>query len=319
LAGTALPSVTIGLVPRERFSYAARALTRIFETAAVDFQLVVVDCDTPRTYWQQIEVLIAGRPNVEVLRADRYLLPNESRNLVTQAASGEYTCMIENDVLVSPGWLTRLLETAVECDADAVAPFLMERNEMQHHFDAAMGQIEHREGANGRELRIEPLAGPEALEAMTSPRPIEMAECHCLLFRTDVLRRMPPFDGRFYMNEFIDTSLALHQAGAKLVFEPRSRVTFMPPPPVEPAERDFYLSRWDFESAMRSHRLLKEKWGLAALPAGLDTPDSTAFLHDRHHQLSLWQWRRYLIRTRWKWPLGRVKRYLLRGFGAPST
>ena len=40
---TSAPSVTIGVVPRERFSLAAEAIERIVEHTSVPYRLVVVD------------------------------------------------------------------------------------------------------------------------------------------------------------------------------------------------------------------------------------------------------------------------------------
>src|SRR5579862_7886633 len=94
--------VTLGFVPRERFSLAKRALSAVLRHTDMPFKLVVVDCHTPRRYWAEIERVLARRCNaghcdVEVIHSDRYLLPGESRNLVLARATGDYVCFLEND------------------------------------------------------------------------------------------------------------------------------------------------------------------------------------------------------------------------------
>ena len=101
-----MPTVTIGFVPRERFSRAPDALARILKSTTVPFNLLVVDCNTPRTYWQAMEELLSDRNNVKVIHKDHYLLPNASRNLVVSESKDEFVCLIENDVLVEHGWIS---------------------------------------------------------------------------------------------------------------------------------------------------------------------------------------------------------------------
>jgi hypothetical protein len=104
-----MSTVTIGFFPREQFSLASESLQRIFEYTRLPFNLIVVDCNTPKVYWQQIEQVLKGRSNVKVIHNDHYLQANQLRNLVIQEAKDEFLCFIENDVLVEEGWLSNLI------------------------------------------------------------------------------------------------------------------------------------------------------------------------------------------------------------------
>jgi GT2 family glycosyltransferase len=104
-----MSTVTIGFFPREQFSLAAESLQRIFEYTRIPFNLIVVDCNTPKVYWLQIEQVLKGRSNVKVIHNDHYLQANQLRNLVIQEAKDEFLCFIENDVLVEEGWLSNLI------------------------------------------------------------------------------------------------------------------------------------------------------------------------------------------------------------------
>ena len=106
--GSPAPSVTIGFFARERFSWAPTALRALLDsTTDIDYRLVIVDSLTPAPYLAELETMAAGRENIEFMRAGRHLLPNEARNLVAEACTTEYVALIENDVVVTPGWLTR--------------------------------------------------------------------------------------------------------------------------------------------------------------------------------------------------------------------
>ena len=62
-----MSTITIGFFPRERFSLAAESLQRIFDYTCIPFNLIVVDCNTPKVYWQQMEQVLRGRSNVNVI------------------------------------------------------------------------------------------------------------------------------------------------------------------------------------------------------------------------------------------------------------
>ena len=112
------PRVTLGFIPRERFSWAARSLKNVLATpAGLDYHLVIVDCAIPERYRREIEALVAGRDNVEFIRLDHHVMPNESRHLVNEVSQTEYTAMLENDNYVAPNWLGALVEACDEFDA----------------------------------------------------------------------------------------------------------------------------------------------------------------------------------------------------------
>ncbi len=74
--------VTIGLIPRERFSLASEAIQTIYEHTTIPFDLVIVDCNIPEKYLAQINHVLLGRRNFQIIHSDHYLLPGQSRNLV---------------------------------------------------------------------------------------------------------------------------------------------------------------------------------------------------------------------------------------------
>lgn len=86
---TVLPSIVIGVVPRERFALNGEVLRRIIRHTSERYRLLFVDCAMPECYRHEVETIVADTPHAEILRFDRYLLPNESRNHVIDASHEE--------------------------------------------------------------------------------------------------------------------------------------------------------------------------------------------------------------------------------------
>src|ERR1700704_2027363 len=102
------PAVTIMVVPRERFSVSARALAALYERTQYPFSLVYVDGGAPRSIRRQLEVA-SRRHGFSLIRRDRYLTPNQARNLALRQVRTKYVVSLDNDVLVTPGWLDSLV------------------------------------------------------------------------------------------------------------------------------------------------------------------------------------------------------------------
>jgi hypothetical protein len=81
-----MSNVTIGFVPRERFSLTPEALQRIVDFTELPYQMFVVDCAIPAAYREDIDRIVSGRDHIPVIRRDDHLLPNACRNLVVPEA-----------------------------------------------------------------------------------------------------------------------------------------------------------------------------------------------------------------------------------------
>ena len=264
-----MASVTVGFIPRDRFCRAADSLRSIFDGTQIPFRLIVVDCAIPQVFRQQMAEVLEGRARVETICSDPSLSSNGCRNLVLRHTTDDYICLIENDVMVEPGWLGRLLTACEEHPADVAVPLLLEPDGAgdKVHFDARRGQIERT--ADGR------LAGVPRKTHLQTDRDakrkrVDFIEMHCKLFRRAVFDRIGPFDQEISGSRAeVDVSLALHHHGVPVVLEPSSRVLFSPPPPVRAEERDRYLRYWDVEWSKRDHARIANKWNLVECPSAL--------------------------------------------------
>jgi hypothetical protein len=260
-----MTSVTIGWLPREQFGLAVESLKRLLELTEMPFELIVVDCNTPAQVWREIAALLERHPNASVIRRDEYLLPNQSRNLVIERARGDYLCLIENDVLVREGWLSRLLAACEEHPADVAVPLILEEGV---HFDEQLGAVREVEEGGTTQLEIVPRDISKDADPGSRRRRVEFIEQHCVLFRRHVFDRIGPYDEALSTRDEIDLSLALRRAGVPVVFEPASVVEYLSPWPPGSESIAYSRFKWDLERGLASCERIKERWNLKEVPGG---------------------------------------------------
>ena len=262
--------VTLAFTARDKFYVAAESLERIFEHTKIPFNLIIVDCNTPAKYWREIEAVIEGRPNVRVLREDRYLLPNESRNLAIPECQDELLCFIENDNLVGEGWLEQLIAALEEECADAAVPLLMEGRpgSKQPHFDDNMGYVHTTETAAGPRLEILPRPVKKGADVGTTDRRIEeFLETHVILFKREVFDKIGLFDPDLNASEEIDLSLSLRKAGLRICYDPKCVVHYILPSfPVPEEDRGLFEIKWNFQKVQESLGRIEHRWNLKKIP-----------------------------------------------------
>ncbi|MDZ8085558.1 MAG: glycosyltransferase [Nostoc sp. DedQUE12b] len=266
-------TVTIGFSPREQFSLAAECLQRIFDYTCIPFNLIVVDGNTPKVYWQQIEEVLQGRSNVKIIHANDYLMPNQAKNLVIQEAKDDFVCFIENDVLVEKGWLSYLIAACEEHPADVAIPRIIEGplGETKIHWDPGLGEVQLVQTANEVKWEILPPTGDLQLDKGCDRRTIKLSgEAHCQLYRRSVFDKVNPFDGDVIYLDWIDSSLALYNAKIPIVFEPKSIIHFWHPYPPHLDELDYFWQRWDLQQAASEIDRIQKKWNLVRVTADLD-------------------------------------------------
>ena len=132
-------------------------------------------------------------------------------------------------------------------------------------------------------------------------------EVHVVLFRRSVFDKIGFFDERVTTRQEVDLALQLSAADVPIVFEPNVQVTYHRPPPVYRDERDYFLRRWDYQSAIRSHEVIEQKWNLKTLPSSLN------FARDRRQFVSYSRYMAYYARHELgpylRWELGPNLRY----------
>src|SRR5688500_17347813 len=191
--------VTVVVVPRERFSQARDSLESILRETEEPFELVYVDGGSPSRVRRYLEGE-AERAGFRLVRTDRYLSPNEARNLGLREARTEYVVFIDNDVVVAPGWLRKLVECADETDAAVVGPLTCigrPEHEVIHLPGGDVEIVESSDNGGNRAVKERmhfPGRRVESVRSELTRSECRLAEFHCVLVRRALLEQIGPFD-----------------------------------------------------------------------------------------------------------------------------
>jgi GT2 family glycosyltransferase len=259
------PAVTIVVVPRERFEVALTSLDSIYENTEMPFELVYVDGRSPRRITRGISAA-AEHHGFRHLRSNRYLSPNQARNLGLAQVTTPYVVFVDNDLVVTPGWLTTLLSSAEETGAWAVGPLYYEGDPVDEVIHMAGGDL-LLEGEHGRR-RFTTNHRMQGVRRADLAQPLERGPCgfvefHCVLMRTDVFDRIGPLDEALLSTrEHLDLCLRIARAGGEVWFEPSSVVTYTTPPPVALTDVPYFWLRWSESWNRASLEHFCDKYGI---------------------------------------------------------
>jgi len=256
---------TIVVVPRERFSHSLETVDQIYAVTEPPFELVYVDGGSPRSVRVGLERR-ARRHGFRLLREQRYLCPNEARNLGLRHARTPYVAFLDNDALVTPGWLEKLVRCAERYQAWVVGPLYLVGPLARQTVHMTPGTVQIAERDGRRWFHIEHRNAwrhlPEVRGELRTG-PCDLIEFHSVLIRTDVFERLGPFDeGLRSAFEEHDLCLTVRRLGGVICFEPDSVVSYVEPPPVRWSDMPYFLLRWSPEWFEESLARFCAKWDL---------------------------------------------------------
>ncbi|NJN87053.1 MAG: glycosyltransferase [Leptolyngbyaceae cyanobacterium SL_7_1] len=261
------PQVTVVVAPRERFSCTDRALESLYKNTSIPFKHIYVDGNSPRHIKRYLEAQ-AKEKGFHLIRTNHYITPNHARNLAIPHVDTPYVVFIDNDLVVLPGWLEKLMQCAEETGAWVVGPLYLEGEPEDGIIHMAGGDAHIREVRGGRRLAERHRFGGQPLEKY---RPqlrrelTELVEFHCAFMRMEVFDKLGLLDEAYMsLADHIDLCLSVLDRGESIYFEPDAVVCYLTPPPFALTDIPYYLLRWSDEWNLSSVQRLKEKWDLAA-------------------------------------------------------
>lgn len=263
------PLVTIIVAPRERFSYTIESLESIYKHTQIAFQLVYVDGGSPAHIQRYLEQQ-SSQKNFQLLRTDYYLSPNRARNLGLAQIKTKYVVFIDNDVVVTAGWLEQLVACAEQTGATVVSPLICQGTPVHQEVHCAGGEsgvVQEIKGETVRRRIIEKIykQGRRVTDIRNQlqRQKTGLAEFHCMMVRSEIFEQVGLLDeGLLNTKEHVDFCMLVEQAGGTVYLEPTSIVTYVPGPPLELTDIPFYMLRWSDAWELASLQRLRDKWNL---------------------------------------------------------
>ena len=257
-------TVTIVVVPRERFSTAPDSLLHVLAMTPKEIPFVYVEGNPPEPIKKRLREVADER--VSFVESSHYLSPNQARNLGFAQVSTPYVVFIDNDVWVTDNWLEYLIACAVEEDASVVGPLYLQgdRNAPEVHMAGGAARIEIRDGA--RRLRATHIMqGVPLAKALPKLKrcETEQIEFHGVLIRCKDLQSIGGLDEKLLCSrEHIDLCMTMREQGRKIMIEPKSMLTYTRPPPFAWSDLRYYSLRWSEDWSIRTLEHFFDKWDL---------------------------------------------------------
>lgn len=287
------PKVLLIVGPRERFSYTRNSLESIYNDTDYPFDLVYVDVCSPTPIRRYLEEQAQQR-QFKLLHTDYYISPNQARNVGLRYLLShgkdhyQYVVMIENDVIVKPGWLTKLVECAEETGAAVVGPLTCighPAHQVIHNAGGKSQIITEVKGDRTRKhiYQSASLTGKAVAEVPEKlhQKKTDYAEFHCMLVRTAIFEKTGLLDeGMLATREHIDFCFMVTEAGGSIYSEREAVVTtdtvgtetnqqgliawFGAPqlPDFEWFDLPYFMVRWSDAWDLASLHHLRDKWNL---------------------------------------------------------
>ena len=263
------PDVTIVVVPGERFSYTHESLQSIYHNTSYPFSLVYVDGNSPEKTQKYLKEQSLIK-QFKLIRTDKYLFPNQARNIGLQQVITKYVVFLDNDIHVAPGWLKKLVQCAEETAAAVVCPLVCIGKELHSKIHLAGGEVgivlEIRKDQMQRKIQEKPYFANRLVAEVKDQlkrRKCEFAEFHCMLVRQDIFETVGLLDEKLLSTrEHIDFSMSVINAGEKIYCEPESVTTYVPDSGFEWSDLTYFMLRWSDAWEIASLEHFSSKWDL---------------------------------------------------------
>lgn len=262
--------VTIIVVSREHFSCTRESLESIYNNTDLPFKLVYVDSGSPSS----IRDYLAAQAQVRgfhLIRTDYYLFPNQARNLGLSHVSSKYVVFIDNDVIVSPGWLNYLLQYAEDTGASVVGPLICVSKPEHQRVHIAGGEAhivleiksnQHRRRIHAKQYFVDRFVAE--VQDQLQRQQCELTEFHCMLVRRDIFQQIGLLDEAILRHKWeqIDFCLTVTYSGGTIHCEPAAIVTYIPKPLFVPSHIPYSIPHRNDDWEFASLNYFYQKWNL---------------------------------------------------------
>ena len=293
--------VTVGFVPREQFSTTQRSLETLIERTEEPYDLIVVDGGSPSAIRRYLHDA-AIRHGFLLIRSEKFITPNQARNLVLEHVKTPHVVFVDNDVLVQRGWLASLVDCAETTEAWVVGPLYCEFEPEANRIHMFGGQVRVSSTSAGTmEYHEHHDLAHMPLSAVTTPlvaKCTQLIEFHTVLVQMKAFEKVGRFDEGFFSHaEHGDFSLQVAKAGGEIWVEPRSVITYAPPKRLVGEDRKYFLLRWSEAWCAASYQRMSEKYGVPLKSRGVKRGHRWLARHRRFSMPWLFRFKRSLGAT----------------------
>jgi GT2 family glycosyltransferase len=257
---------TVAIIPRDSFSMTSRVVERVVDSTKGHLDLIVVDSCMPKDVRDRLEQQ-RRKAGFTVLRADKYATPNQMRNAVLPHVTTKYVVYVDNDVLVTKGWLEALVKCAEETSAWIVGPLTCERLPEATYVHGYDGELEIRQPDQTcrvyHDFHFNAHLPLQDIRHLLVRKETPVVEFHAMLMAMEAVRSLGALDEELAnMYEYSDLCLRVREAGRLVMLEPASVVTYLPPTRLAWEDRYFFELRWGEAWTEMSKKRLSQKYGV---------------------------------------------------------
>lgn len=260
------PQVTLIVVPNECFNYTQRSLESIYKYTDIPFKLIYVDGYSPNKVKQYLEIQ-SQQKGFRLIRTEKYVSPNQARNIALKHVDTEYVVFINNDVLVTADWLNNLMRCAQKTSASAVIPVCLQGTAENLTIHSAGGCLEFQYKDGNLDLfeqRSFVNNSFDKVQPLLNRKPTQTINFSCVLVHTSTLNKIGEFDENLInFGQDIDFSLSVFAVGGTIYLEPESIINYLPVRELKFSDMPYYLLIWNYVWKRKSINYFQEKWGLA--------------------------------------------------------
>ena len=262
-------SLSIIVSPRDCFSYIQQSLESLYRHTNIPFKLIYIDAGSPRPI-QKYLARAAAKYDFTLIRSDRFLTPNQARNLGLSQVTTDYVVFIDNDIHVSSGWLETLWQCAQETGAAIVCPLVCMGKPLHQHIHLAGGEarifMDIKDEQIRRRLYKRSFLSHRAVNTVKDQlcrRACDFAELRCLLVKRDSVEQIGYLDERLLSTqEDMDFCLSVSRAGQQIFCEANSVVTHVPQVPRCWSDLAYFMLRWSDAWEVESLMHFQQKWDM---------------------------------------------------------
>lgn len=228
------PQITVICVTRHGHGTTSIALENFLHEQRVPVRFVIADIGSPTPVARQLATLADRQRAVEYLRFEPFVSRQQARMAAVERVTTEYTMLLDNNILLNPGGLACLLETARETNAALVTPVIVTQGG-SIHFSGSRAAYQRR-------LKNWYRSRPEVTQHLLCPVrtplrraklraiDIDYVESHCALAVTSQLRQPGVLEETMHNAHtmFYAGCYLRRQYGARVYFQPKAVASIVP-------------------------------------------------------------------------------------------